>query len=458
MMKKLKNISTLLVLSSMFLSSCGKTEKDFSSYVPATDYCKSELSESSFMNKVCNLNKVETANNEMVDAFNSDLIYSQFPYDTLSLEMIYDIETIMGKRMIDLHKSFDRHNSYLNSNNEIINNLKAINESYGTNKALKVDDDLFDILELSLELGVLSEGRFNIAVGNLSDFWNDLIDKNAVGGVVIDPLAVNLDTYNSNKSEDLLQKEKDMQTELTNQLNKIIEEIPSANELKNILILNKENKTVKFNKYKDAESVSLSLGGIGKGYAVEDISTKLVENGYTYGTITGATSSNAILGKRHDNKNWSVGISSPSKYDYLVGGYLKLNNYHQMSTSGDSVQSYAFYDNDRNPIMRHHIINPNTGYPTNTYQAFRKVTIISKTLNAAIMDALSTILINTEEKDIELLLTNFRNHYSSDIEAIFQIADEKEEKYTYKLTKGLKNKFSLNKENKVEAEISYYEF
>ena len=212
---------------------------------------------------------------------------------------------------------------------------------------------------------------------------------------------------------------------------------------------------IEFKKYNDAEKVSLSLGGIGKGYAIGIVKDALLEKGYTDGYLSGATSSNIILGNHYKNKNWSIGISSPSKNDFNLGGNLKLNGYTLISTSGDEVNSYGFYDENSNPVIRHHIIDATTGYPLNN---FRKVTIVSKTLSSEIMDALSTILINTSANDVESVLKTMRNHYNADIEAIFQQTNANESEYYYSITKGLKDSFEINKNNPKPAKVYYYEF
>lgn len=454
MMKKTKKCLFLCLSSAILLCSCGEDYRDFSSYEPITEYCYSELDKNnSGMNKVCNLNKVKTSNNTYVSPFDSDLIYTLFPYNKLTLENVYEIEKTMGETSIKLHKEFDRHN-YYSENDEIINNLKVINESYGTGKIIKVSDDLFNILSLSLDLGELSNGKFNIAIGELSDYWNKLIKFNNSNYDFYDPdlVIVNNATLNEEEKNAL---ENSIQNELKTKLNTLIENTPSSKELNEILILDKENKTVEFKKYKNVEKVSLTLGGIGKGYAMGIVANDLLEKGYNYGYISGATSSNVILGNHYKNNEWSIGISSPSKNDYYVGGYLKLNGYYQISTSGDEVNSYRFIDRNYNLITRHHIIDSTTGYPLNT---FRKVTVVSKTLNASIMDALSTILINTNEDNIEIVINAFKNAYNADIDAIFQKSNDNETEYYYYVTSGLKNNFIINDKNPVTSKVFYYEF
>ena len=65
-----------------------------------------------------------------------------------------------------------------------------------------------------------------------------------------------------------------------------------------------------------------------------------------------------------------------------------------MSTSGNYTtgKSYSFIDYENQEIVyRHHILDSNTGLPSNYH---RSVTIFSETIDAAILDALSTTLVN----------------------------------------------------------------
>ena len=78
--------------------------------------------------------------------------------------------------------------------------------------------------------------------------------------------------------------------------------------------------------------------------------------------------------------------------------------------------------------------------------------------SSAVMDALSTILINTSKDDVESVLKSMRSHYNADIEAVFQNCNNDESEYYYSVTKGLKDNFEVNKENPTPSKVYYYEF
>ena len=91
-----------------------------------------------------------------------------------------------------------------------------------------------------------------------------------------------------------------------------------------------------------------------------------------------------------------------------------------MSTSGNytSGKSFGFYDENRNIIKRHHIINTFTGYP-NYSECVASVSVFSKKLNAGFLDAVSTTLVNmTIEEGLEFR-NKVMNDYDSDLEIVY---------------------------------------
>lgn len=86
-----------------------------------------------------------------------------------------------------LHKLFDRYNEYLDENNQPLVNLKIINDSYGSGTVLNVDQDIIDLLQLSIDLCSLTEGYFNPTLGVLIDSWNYVEKKMAF---IIDSLHI----------------------------------------------------------------------------------------------------------------------------------------------------------------------------------------------------------------------------------------------------------------------------
>ena len=57
--------------------------------------------------------------------------------------------------VISLSKEVDRYHDYAD-----INNLKTINDSCGLDKEIKISDNLFELIKLSIDLTKLTEGKF----------------------------------------------------------------------------------------------------------------------------------------------------------------------------------------------------------------------------------------------------------------------------------------------------------
>ena len=71
-----------------------------------------------------------------------------------------------------LSKEVDRYYDY----NNVIN-VKTINDSCGSNKEIKVSDELFEMIELGISLTKVTKGKFNLAMGNLIDLYKDILNE-----------------------------------------------------------------------------------------------------------------------------------------------------------------------------------------------------------------------------------------------------------------------------------------
>ena len=131
-------------------------------------------------------------------------------------------------------------------------------------------------------------------------------------------------------------------------------------------------------------TLMLDFGGIGKGYACDQAISILEAYGYEYGYISAGGSSMRFLSKPTQDGNWSVGIRNPFTTDAADHVCALLLQNTSMSTSGTYVNRYTLNGN-----TYHHIIDPETGYPS-------KGKLVSATIigeSAARCDALTTALI-----------------------------------------------------------------
>jgi len=141
------------------------------------------------------------------------------------------------------------------------------------------------------------------------------------------------------------------------------------------------------------QDMSVDLGAIAKGYAVDCAVAKLKEKGID-SCIINAGGQIYCLGKKY-GKPWKVAIQNPRKGNFL--GTLNLVN-KAVSTSGDYEQ-YFIRGNKRYS----HIFDPHTGFPVATNIV--SVTVVAE--DGLTADALSTSIFILGKSKGEVLASQF---------------------------------------------------
>lgn len=194
-------------------------------------------------------------------------------------------------------------------------------------------EELFDLLQRSLDVSVLTRGAFDItydSVGQHYDFRSRVRpDRETVATekTLIDYRLVNL---------------------------------------------NPANGTVSFGK----QGVRINLGGIAKGYVVERGVDILRLHGAANGIVT-AGGDSRLLGDRR-GRPWVVGIRDPRREGEVAISLPLVDE--AISTSGDYERYF-----DEDGVRYHHIIEPSTGEPAGKVHS---ATVFGP--DAVITDALST--------------------------------------------------------------------
>lgn len=195
----------------------------------------------------------------------------------------------------------------------------------------------------------------------------------------------------------------------------VIDQKLKAINYKNI-ILNKQHRSIRFTQ----EALKIDLGGIAKGYAVDQVYDFLVHQGVKHALITAGGDSRLLGDKK--GKPWIVGIKNPrptpssSAHSLLI----PLEN-TALSTSGDYERFFI-----EDGMRYHHILNPTTGKsPRSNIQS---VSILADDSTTA--DALSTTvfvlgikkglaLINRLEKtDAIIISAGGLFHYSDGLQQL----------------------------------------
>ena len=268
------------------------------------------------------------------------------------------------------HKLYDIYNLY-----EGVSNLRTINKLYkGEHKVVTVDRKIIDMLLYAKDLYVKTNGEMNIAMGSVLSIWHeyrsDAID-NHYGVGELPPM------------EEL-------------------EEAAKHTDINN-LIIDEENSTV----YISDPQMTLDVGAIAKGYAVEMIARMLEAKGIT-GYVINVGGNIRTIGTKGNGEKWLAGIEAPSDdFDEAYLAYIGLNG-QAIVTSG-SYQRYYIVDGTR----YHHIIDPETLMPSDYYTS---VSVICN--NSAQGDALSTALFCMPIDDGLALINSL-----GDVEAMWLLTD-----------------------------------
>ena len=287
-----------------------------------------------------------------------------------SEEKFRELEPELHALLRNYHMLFDIYNNY-----DGINNLKTINDNAGI-KPVNVDREILNLLEFSVDVFELTDGKVNVAMGSVLEVWHDY----RTAGMQKPDMARVPD-----RSE--------------------LEQADRYTDISRVKIA-RNASTV----YLTESSMKLDVGAVAKGYAVGKLCELLKERGVG-SAIVSAGGNVQTMGTRADGTPWRVGIQNPDTSSKNV--YLHALRLEDMSlvTSGTYQRFYTV-----DGVRYHHIINPDTLMPWNEYQA---VTILCR--DSAMADALSTAVFNMSLEQGQALIESME-----DTEAIWVMPDGKE--------------------------------
>jgi thiamine biosynthesis lipoprotein len=247
--------------------------------------------------------------------------------------------------------------------------LAILNQQAGAHP-VKVSQELFDLIALSLELSIETKGAFDItfaSVGYLFDYRQHV-----------------------KPSEE--------------QVKALLEAINFR-----YVVLDAQKQTIYFAHPK----VKIDLGGIAKGHAVDNAIGILQGLGFEHALVT-AGGDTRLLGDRL-GKPWMVGIRDPRNADKQAV-VLPLENIG-LSTSGDYERYF-----EQDGVRYHHILSPKSG--ASSYEV-QSVSILGprSTLNDALSTAVFVLgvqegidLLNrTQDYDGIILDSHRKLHYSKEL-------------------------------------------
>jgi len=273
---------------------------------------------------------------------------SQFMLDTL-VEM-----TVASRNEQEAHKAMSaayeeiRRIEALLSRYRSDSQIYEVNQHAGEDKPVRVNREVAEIVQHSLQYAELTDGVFDITIAPVIDLWGIGTEHERVPG----------------------------ETELQHVLQYVDYrkiEIPGEQEIR-----------------LQEPEMKLDLGGIAKGHAV-DQAIEVLQRHNISSALLNAGGDIRCIGTKPDGTPWRIGIQHPRESGIL--GVVQLEDM-AVATSGD-YERFFFQDN----IRFHHIFTPHTGNPARGCQS---VTILAKTAEAADVFATAMFIMGAE-RGLELI-------------------------------------------------------
>ena len=258
--------------------------------------------------------------------------------------------------LIAYHQLYDIYNDY-----EGINNLKTVNDQAGVAPVI-VDARLFDLIRFAKDMDEKTDGRMNIAMGSVLSIWHDYRTAG-----IDDPANAALPAMDALRAA------------------------AAHTDIRRV-VLDEAAGTV----YLDDPDMSLDVGAVAKGYAVERVAQAMIADGITSALLSIGGNVRSI-GVRGDGSSWRVNIQNPD----LTATVQALTTVDLTDLSLVTSGSYQRYYTV-NGKQYHHIIDPDTLMPAAFTWA---VSVVTE--DSGIADALSTALFTLSIEDGKALLTRF---------------------------------------------------
>lgn len=252
----------------------------------------------------------------------------------------FDI-TVVAKDPVEANEYIDLAVNEITRIEQLISSWDAnsqtseINRNAGI-KPVKVDAELFDLIQRSIGISKLTDGAFDVSYASMDKIWK--FD----GSMTVMPSADSIKAS--------------------------VEKVGFQN-----IVLDKKNSTI-FLKLKE---MKIGFGAIGKGYAADKAKDLLISKGVVSGIINASGDMNT-WGKQPDGSEWKVAITNPLDKN-KVFALLPITN-GAVVTSGNYEKYVTFND-----VRYTHIIDPRSGYPAT---GIISVTVFAP--KAELADALAT--------------------------------------------------------------------
>jgi len=203
-------------------------------------------------------------------------------------------------------------------------------------KPVKVDKEVFDLIDRSIKISELTSGAFDISYASMDKIWK----------------------FDGSMTKKPTEEE----------IRRSVEKIGYKK-----IILNEQDTSV----FLKEAGMKIGFGAIGKGYAADKAKALLIQKGAQAGIINASGDMNT-WGKQPNGESWMVAITNPLNKEKAFS-WLPIDN-SAIVTSGN-YEKFVVFDN----IRYAHIIDPRTGHPA---QGIVSASVLCS--SAELADALAT--------------------------------------------------------------------
>jgi thiamine biosynthesis lipoprotein len=213
--------------------------------------------------------------------------------------------------------------------------ISSVNTNAGI-KPIKVDVEVYDLVERALKISKLTNGAFDISYASMDRIW---------------------------KFDGSMKK-----MPSKDEIKKSVEKVGYHN-----VILNLKDTTI----FLKNKGMKIGLGGIGQGYIADKIKELLKSKDCESGLVN-VSGDISTWGKQLDGKPWTIGVINPMNKNKVFATFPLEDT--AVETSG-SYEKYVTFNGKRYS----HIIDPRTGYPAS---GIVSISVFAKQTEMA--DALAT--------------------------------------------------------------------
>ena len=259
-----------------------------------------------------------------------------FPQNFLSKEDVYQIFDEAFKEVKRIEEKFT---DFCPSHFNEINKFAGI-------KPVSVDSETISLIKESIVVSKISQGTFDISFASIGHLWREEKEK----GLTLTQQAIK----NNLKFIDY-----------------------------NLIQIDEVKKTV----YLPYPQMKIGLGGIGKGYAVDQVFKYFIKKGLYNFYINGAGDIR-VHSRLDAPRKWRIGIRNPMSSDAKKSvGVIQMSE-------GAIASSGGYIHNVNGDHFNHHIIHPKTGFSNRDVISS---TVIAK--DAITADTTATILMNMSKSE-----------------------------------------------------------